>query len=380
MAALSEQFLTSAQVSRGAPVGTKRRGIRRRVLAPLLGLLLVPTWPVMARASASIVGIHSATVAETVAIEQAANAVSGCGFSSVTQYLWPLEVSSGGWAVGQVDARDPVDQGNGDLVMHLSGGQWQYVTCGSDFSTGQANANYPVSVVIQLQNAMPSPSTQPATSSMAKTLQTVTANWGWCPGSSQLWPVEVTNVGWAAGMLNGAPASGYCVVIYTHAPQGWRVFTYGTTPQVWNSLNVPDFVLVLLRSALMEAVATLEPPVVTEAFHTVQACNKSNTLGLGACGEQLVLTADKQLNADVTAIFGLLSIRGREDFIAAQKNWLSYRNADCQSQSDVYLGGTAQGVAYVYCLNTDDTLRHQALKSLFSSLTQNFGTKTPKFP
>jgi uncharacterized protein YecT (DUF1311 family) len=131
---------------------------------------------------------------------------------------------------------------------------------------------------------------------------------------------------------------------------------------------------------LMQAVATLKPPVVTEAFHAVQACNKTNTLGLEACAEQLVLTADEELNADVTAIFGLLSIRGREDFIAAQKNWLSYRNTDCQSQSDVYLGGSAQGVAYVYCLNTDDTLCRQALKSLFSSLTQNFGSKAPKFP
>jgi len=361
-------------------VGTKRRGVWRRTLAPLVGLLLAPTWPFVAQASASNMGLHSATVAETVALEQAANAVSGCGFSSTTQYLWPIEVSSNGWAVAQVDARDPVDQGNGDLVLHLNGGQWQYVTCGSDFSAGGAKANYPISVVTELQNAMPSLSSQPASLGTVKTLQTVTTNEGWCPGSSQLWPAEVTNVGWAAAMLNGAPLSGYCVVIYTRAPQGWRVFTYGTTPQVWNSLNVPDFVLVLLRSALMQAVATLKPPMVAEAFHAVQACNKSNTLGLEACGEQLVLAADKQLNADVTAIFGLLSIRGREDFIVAQKNWLSYRNADCQSQSDVYLGGTAQGVSYVYCLNTDDSLRRQALKSLFSSLTQNFGMKAAKFP
>jgi uncharacterized protein YecT (DUF1311 family) len=97
------------------------------------------------------------------------------------------------------------------------------------------------------------------------------------------------------------------------------------------------------------------------------------------CGEHKVLSADKLLNADVKVIFNLTSATGRQDFVVAQTKWLPYRNADCQSQSDVYSGGSEQPVAYIYCLAADDSVRRQDLKGFFRDLTQGLA-KVPKFP
>ena len=134
------------------------------------------------------------------------------------------------------------------------------------------------------------------------------------------------------------------------------------------------------RAAIVNSGSTLKPPVITEDFKPVLACNPNTIVGMEGCGEHKVLSADKQLNADVTVIFGVLT-RGaaRQDFVLAESTWLTYRNADCRSQSDIYLGGTEQPIADVYCLATDDIARRQELKAWYKDLTQGLD-KAPKFP
>lgn len=127
------------------------------------------------------------------------------------------------------------------------------------------------------------------------------------------------------------------------------------------------------------SVAT-EPPAITERFQPVLPCDPSTTVGQEGCQERKVLTADKQLNADARAVFRLLSTdSARRDFVAAQSAWISYRTADCNSQSDAYEGGSEQPVAYVYCLVADDASRRQDLKAFFATLSQG-GAKAPSFP
>ena len=109
------------------------------------------------------------------------------------------------------------------------------------------------------------------------------------------------------------------------------------------------------------------------------ACDPTTTVGMEGCGEHKVLSADKLLNADVNVVFNLTSGTGRQDLVVAQTKWLAYRNADCQSQSDVYSGGTEQPVVYIYCLAADDSARRQDLKGFFNDLTQGL-VKVPKFP
>jgi uncharacterized protein YecT (DUF1311 family) len=125
----------------------------------------------------------------------------------------------------------------------------------------------------------------------------------------------------------------------------------------------------------------LTPPVITEDFKPVIPCNSNTTAGQIGCGEHATLAADKELDADVRVIFN--SFHGDDpslgDFITAQKTWLTYRAADCKSQSDVYQGGTEQPVVLVNCLASDDRYRRQDLKAFYLLLTQGVA-RSPNFP
>jgi len=82
----------------------------------------------------------------------------------------------------------------------------------------------------------------------------------------------------------------------------------------------------------------------------------------------------------VEVIFGLLKGgSSRRDFVAAQTSWLAYRDADCQSQSDLHSGGSEQPVVYVLCLAADDALRRQDLKGFFKGLAEGL-QNAPVFP
>ena len=125
----------------------------------------------------------------------------------------------------------------------------------------------------------------------------------------------------------------------------------------------------------------MKPPLISENFGTPPRCDPDTTVGQGACGERKVLAADRVLNADITVIFGLLATSrpAQEDFISAENDWVKYRRADCRSQSDVYLGGTEQGVVYVYCLANEDTARRTDLKTMYKLFSQGL-SHPPKFP
>jgi uncharacterized protein YecT (DUF1311 family) len=125
---------------------------------------------------------------------------------------------------------------------------------------------------------------------------------------------------------------------------------------------------------------TIKPPVITEEFKPALPCNVNTTVGMIGCGEHKVLAADAVLDADVKMVFGLLyDNAARHRLIAAQTAWLAYRTADCQSQSDIYEGGTEANVVAVYCLAADDASRRTDLKGLYSGLVQGRTTK-PVYP
>lgn len=123
----------------------------------------------------------------------------------------------------------------------------------------------------------------------------------------------------------------------------------------------------------------LKAPVVVDNFKPVLACNPNTTVGQEGCAEHKVLSADKQLSADIRLIFGLLGAQGKRDFINAQRSWAIYRHDDCLSQSDVYLGGTEQPVVYGTCLYADDLSRRQDLKGFYAVMVQDRASR-PRFP
>jgi uncharacterized protein YecT (DUF1311 family) len=117
--------------------------------------------------------------------------------------------------------------------------------------------------------------------------------------------------------------------------------------------------------ALAAHPASLQPPVVHESF-TPLGCPKDpeSTVDIEGCAEKKILAADAQINSLAKSIFANLNDDpAKKDFIAAQKAWVSFRKADCISQSDKYEGGTLSGVVDAQCQADRSTQRVKDLKA-----------------
>jgi uncharacterized protein YecT (DUF1311 family) len=113
------------------------------------------------------------------------------------------------------------------------------------------------------------------------------------------------------------------------------------------------------------------PPVVREHF-TVLACagqpRQRTTVLEEGCVEQQILATDGQINAVARSIFSLLGSAARLRFIAAQKAWLNYRRADCNSVSDVFEGGTLAPLLYARCSVDRNAQRVKDLRTFHKQL------------
>jgi uncharacterized protein YecT (DUF1311 family) len=123
----------------------------------------------------------------------------------------------------------------------------------------------------------------------------------------------------------------------------------------------------------------LQPPVIAEHFASLP-CNQQTTVGMEGCGEREVLTADKRIDGEVGVLFKLLfNNAARQRLITAEAAWLTYRNADCLSQADIYEGGTQANVEYVACLVVEDKARSADLDLFYKGLVQG-RDHPPHFP
>jgi uncharacterized protein YecT (DUF1311 family) len=103
------------------------------------------------------------------------------------------------------------------------------------------------------------------------------------------------------------------------------------------------------------AAAPLSPPVVKEIF-TLLPCPASpsareSTVGMEGCQEHAIVKSDATIDTLSREIFGRLADdAARRRFAAAEKAWLAYRTAFCDSQSDVFEGGTGAATEYAGCV------------------------------
>ena len=123
--------------------------------------------------------------------------------------------------------------------------------------------------------------------------------------------------------------------------------------------------------------AKLVPPVIHEPFTPLPctgAPNNRTTLQQEGCAEQQILRSDKTIDGLNRAIFGkLFDNRARRDLIAGHKAWLSYRHAFCQSESDVFEGGTEAGVLFAICEASVNSEHVKDLKTFLADLGANGG-------
>ncbi|HEY4348824.1 MAG TPA: lysozyme inhibitor LprI family protein [Gaiellaceae bacterium] len=119
-------------------------------------------------------------------------------------------------------------------------------------------------------------------------------------------------------------------------------------------LLLATFVSVAM-SAAAGAVAPLRPPVIRELF-TLLPCptspsRRDSTIGMEGCQEHMIVASDARIDALAKQIFGQLADDpARRRFVAGEKAWLAYRSAFCNSQSDIFEGGTGAPVEFAGCV------------------------------
>jgi uncharacterized protein YecT (DUF1311 family) len=118
--------------------------------------------------------------------------------------------------------------------------------------------------------------------------------------------------------------------------------------------------------------AKLSPPVIHEMFTPLpcggKPANRTTLQQLG-CAEQAILRTDKELDSVAKSIFSRVRddpARGR--FLAAAEAWLTYRNADCASRSDVFEGGTQAPVLAAQCMAAHNRTRLSNLRTFARDL------------
>lgn len=121
------------------------------------------------------------------------------------------------------------------------------------------------------------------------------------------------------------------------------------------------------------------PPVIAEDF-TLLSCSHGSTIGMEGCAEHALVAADRRIDAEVRVLFRVLpDDAARSRLVAAETAWLRFRRADCESQSDLYEGGSLAPVAFVQCEVRDDASRSAGLRSFYRGLVQG-RADPPAFP
>jgi uncharacterized protein YecT (DUF1311 family) len=114
------------------------------------------------------------------------------------------------------------------------------------------------------------------------------------------------------------------------------------------------------------ASSTLVVPVVKEKF-TLLPCHKNTTIGIEGCAEHRIISLDHRINALRHDVFRLLDHQAGRDFILAENDWFSYRQAMCTSESDVNAGGSLEPVDFAQCLVRLDAEHVSELTAMKSS-------------
>ena len=137
-----------------------------------------------------------------------------------------------------------------------------------------------------------------------------------------------------------------------------------------------------------EGVGSSGLPLAQELHNKIESRSaRVGIIGLGYVGLPMTLTmAEKgysvigfdidaaKIDALNQSIFSkLFDNRARGDLIAGHKAWLSYRHAFCQSESDVFEGGTEAGVLFAICEASINSEHVKDLKTFLADLSGNAG-------
>jgi len=118
--------------------------------------------------------------------------------------------------------------------------------------------------------------------------------------------------------------------------------------------------------------SSLKPPIISEVFTRLPcpAAPKS-TLDFEGCAEHRIVKSDEVINAVAADIFRQLSTRtSRARFVRAERAWLTYRRAACESRADLFEGGSAARVVFAECVAANNRSHVRDLRAFDQRLRE----------
>jgi uncharacterized protein YecT (DUF1311 family) len=121
--------------------------------------------------------------------------------------------------------------------------------------------------------------------------------------------------------------------------------------------------LALLTIALCSA---SHVPILAQHMNAADApCHGGTTLDGTNCFYAAAKKADAELNNVYRHITAKLAPSERAMLQTAQRRWVSYREANCTAEREVYEGGSASSMVYAACLEADTRQRTKELKMMY---------------
>jgi uncharacterized protein YecT (DUF1311 family) len=122
----------------------------------------------------------------------------------------------------------------------------------------------------------------------------------------------------------------------------------------------------------------VEPPVISETF-TLVPCSRQSTMGMVGCTEHETVASDKLIDAEFALLFTITGVQQEKALISAERAWLAYRKADCESAASIFEGGTFANVEFGSCVVSADNAYSENLHAYFRLLTQG-SVSVPHWP
>jgi uncharacterized protein YecT (DUF1311 family) len=114
------------------------------------------------------------------------------------------------------------------------------------------------------------------------------------------------------------------------------------------------------RFAALAALVFIYPP-----FAAAQNCKNPDTqMAMNVCAARDYEREDRRLNQTYRDLIAKLEQGKREKLREVQRAWLSYRDLNCDFQSDDYQGGTIYSLIQSSCLADMTKQRTKDLKAL----------------
>ncbi|WP_081077255.1 lysozyme inhibitor LprI family protein [Burkholderia pseudomultivorans] len=111
--------------------------------------------------------------------------------------------------------------------------------------------------------------------------------------------------------------------------------------------------------------------LVSSVVFSKTACDAQTNTGLADCAQENYRSADKTLNRSYSELLGTVTAAEKQNLIATQRAWITYKEKYCNSAFDAATPGAEASVDKWSCLESVTEARTSEIRYLGSSIGMN---------